>query len=80
LKLDRPRDVPQQRRQLTLARLSEVWGRDGLLDRGGRRGGNAVDCPYESSQEAVAGFEGTSLCAAVKAKIAHGNAEGILRI
>ncbi|MDT5321182.1 MAG: hypothetical protein QOD88_3704 [Mycobacterium sp.] len=79
MKLDRPRNVPPQRRQLTLARLCEVWGRDGLLDRG-RQGGNAVNYPYESSQEAVAGFESTTLCAAVKAKIAHGNAERILRI
>ncbi|HYB39626.1 MAG TPA: amidohydrolase family protein [Mycobacterium sp.] len=40
----------------------------------------SVDYPYESSREAVAGFERTTLSARDREKIAHGNAERILRI
>ncbi|WP_068181089.1 amidohydrolase family protein [Mycobacterium sp. UM_CSW] len=40
----------------------------------------SVDYPYESSQEAVEGFERTTLSAADREKIAHGNAERLLRI
>ncbi|MEZ0364383.1 amidohydrolase family protein [Mycobacterium sp. pUA109] len=40
----------------------------------------SVDYPYESSREAVAGFERTTLSAADRNKIAHGNAERILRL
>jgi 2,3-dihydroxybenzoate decarboxylase len=40
----------------------------------------SVDYPYESSHEAVQGFERTTLSAADKEKIAHGNAERLLRI
>lgn len=40
----------------------------------------SVDYPYESSSEAVEGFERTTLSAADRAKIAHGNAERLLRI
>ncbi len=40
----------------------------------------SVDYPYESSQDAVAGFERTVLPAADRQKIAHGNAERLLRI
>jgi 2,3-dihydroxybenzoate decarboxylase len=40
----------------------------------------SVDYPYESSYEAVQGFERTTLSAADRAKIAHGNAERLLRI
>jgi hypothetical protein len=35
---------------------------------------------YQSSQEAVAGFERTTLSAGDREKIAHGNAERLLRI
>lgn len=40
----------------------------------------SVDYPYESSYEAVQGFERTTLGAADREKIAHGNAERLLRI
>jgi 2,3-dihydroxybenzoate decarboxylase len=40
----------------------------------------SVDYPYESSSEAVRGFERTTLSAADRDKIAHGNAERLLRI
>ncbi|HUO40408.1 MAG TPA: amidohydrolase family protein [Mycobacterium sp.] len=40
----------------------------------------AVDYPYESSYEAVAGFERATLSQTDREKIAHGNAERILRI
>lgn len=40
----------------------------------------SVDYPYESSREAVEGFERTTLSAADREKIAHGNAERLLRI
>jgi len=40
----------------------------------------SVDYPYESSHEAVKGFERTTLSAADREKIAHGNAERLLRI
>jgi 2,3-dihydroxybenzoate decarboxylase len=35
---------------------------------------------YQSSQEAVAGFERATLSAGDREKIAHGNAERLLRI
>jgi 2,3-dihydroxybenzoate decarboxylase len=40
----------------------------------------SVDYPFESSYEAVAGFEQTILSAADREKIAHGNAERLLGI
>jgi 2,3-dihydroxybenzoate decarboxylase len=40
----------------------------------------SVDYPYESSREAVQGFERTTLSAVDREKIAHGNAERLLRI
>jgi 2,3-dihydroxybenzoate decarboxylase len=40
----------------------------------------SVDYPYESSYEAVKGFEQTTLSAADREKIAHGNVERLLRI
>ena len=40
----------------------------------------SVDYPFESSHEAVAGLERTTLSDADRDKIAHGNAERILRI
>lgn len=40
----------------------------------------SIDYPYESSREAVAGFEQTPLSDADREKIAHGNAERILRL
>ena len=40
----------------------------------------SVDYPYESSYQAVKGFEQTTLSAADREKIAHGNAERLLRI
>ncbi|ORW95444.1 amidohydrolase [Mycobacterium sp. IEC1808] len=40
----------------------------------------SVDYPYESSREAVQGFERTTLSAPDREKIAHGNAERLLRI
>lgn len=40
----------------------------------------SIDYPYESSHEAVEGFERTTLSAADREKIAHGNAERLLRI
>jgi 2,3-dihydroxybenzoate decarboxylase len=40
----------------------------------------SVDYPYESSYEAVQGFERTTLSAVDREKIAHGNAERLLRI
>jgi 2,3-dihydroxybenzoate decarboxylase len=40
----------------------------------------SIDYPYESSREAVAGFERTTLPTAEREKIAHGNAERLLRI
>ena len=40
----------------------------------------SVDYPYESSHEAVQGFERTTLSAADREKIAHGNAERLLGI
>jgi 2,3-dihydroxybenzoate decarboxylase len=40
----------------------------------------SIDYPYESAREAVAGFERTTLPASDREKIAHGNAERLLRI
>lgn len=40
----------------------------------------SIDYPYESSYEAVQGFEQTTLSATDRAQIAHGNAERLLRI
>jgi 2,3-dihydroxybenzoate decarboxylase len=40
----------------------------------------SVDYPYESSHEAVAGLERTRLSDSGREKIAHGNAERILRL
>jgi 2,3-dihydroxybenzoate decarboxylase len=40
----------------------------------------SVDYPYESSREAVAGIERTTLSDSDREKIAHGNAERILRL
>jgi 2,3-dihydroxybenzoate decarboxylase len=40
----------------------------------------SVDYPYESSYEAVDGFERATLSAADREKIAHGNAERLLSI
>jgi 2,3-dihydroxybenzoate decarboxylase len=40
----------------------------------------SVDYPYESSHDAVAGFERTTLSDSDRDKIAHGNAERILRL
>jgi len=40
----------------------------------------SVDYPYESSYDAVAGFERTTLSDTDRNKIAHGNAERLLRI
>ena len=40
----------------------------------------SVDYPYESSAHAVAGLERTTLSASDRDKIAHGNAERLLRI
>ena len=40
----------------------------------------SVDYPYESSHEAVAGLEQTTLSVGDREKIAHGNAERILRL
>lgn len=40
----------------------------------------SVDYPYESSYDAVAGFERTVLSDADREKVAHGNAERLLRI
>jgi 2,3-dihydroxybenzoate decarboxylase len=40
----------------------------------------SVDYPYESRHEAVAGLERTTLSDADRHKIAHGNAERILRL
>ncbi len=40
----------------------------------------SVDYPYESSQDAVEGFERTALGPGDREKIAHGNAERILRL
>jgi predicted TIM-barrel fold metal-dependent hydrolase len=40
----------------------------------------SVDYPYESSHEAVAGLEQTTLSVSDREKIAHGNAERILRL
>jgi 2,3-dihydroxybenzoate decarboxylase len=40
----------------------------------------SVDYPYESSHEAVAGLERTTLSDADRHKIAHSNAERILRL
>ncbi len=40
----------------------------------------SVDYPYESSQEAVDGFLRTTLSPSDQEKIAHGNAERILKI
>lgn len=40
----------------------------------------SVDYPYESSHEAVKGFERTTLSPGDREKIAHGNAERLLRI
>jgi 2,3-dihydroxybenzoate decarboxylase len=40
----------------------------------------SVDYPYESSHEAVAGLEQTTLSDSERRKIAHGNAERILRL
>jgi 2,3-dihydroxybenzoate decarboxylase len=40
----------------------------------------SVDYPYESSKDAVEGFERTTLSPCDREKIAHGNAERILRL
>ena len=40
----------------------------------------SVDYPYESSRDAVEGFERTTLSPGDREKIAHGNAERILRL
>jgi 2,3-dihydroxybenzoate decarboxylase len=40
----------------------------------------SVDYPYESSYQAVKGFEQTTLSVTDREKIAHGNAERLLRI
>jgi 2,3-dihydroxybenzoate decarboxylase len=40
----------------------------------------SVDYPYESSQAAVTGFERTTLSDTDRHKVAHGNAERLLRI
>ncbi|OMC43035.1 amidohydrolase family protein [Mycobacterium sp. IS-1264] len=40
----------------------------------------SIDYPYETSREAVDGFERTTLSASDREKIAHGNAERLLRI
>jgi 2,3-dihydroxybenzoate decarboxylase len=40
----------------------------------------SVDYPYESSREAVAGFERTTLPADDRERIAHGNVERLLCI
>ncbi|GLE53094.1 amidohydrolase family protein [Mycobacterium montefiorense] len=40
----------------------------------------SIDYPYESSYDAVRGFEQTTLSAADREKVAHGNAERLLRI
>lgn len=40
----------------------------------------SVDYPYESSYEAIAGFERTVLSASDREKIAHGNAERLLHL
>jgi predicted TIM-barrel fold metal-dependent hydrolase len=40
----------------------------------------SVDYPYESSKDAVEGFERTTLSPWDREKIAHGNAERILRL
>ncbi len=40
----------------------------------------SVDYPYESSHQAVAGLERTTLTATDRDKIAHGNAERLLRL
>ncbi|HSS23452.1 MAG TPA: amidohydrolase family protein [Mycobacterium sp.] len=40
----------------------------------------SIDYPYESSQEAVDGFERTALSPGDREKIAHANAERILKI
>jgi 2,3-dihydroxybenzoate decarboxylase len=40
----------------------------------------SIDYPYESSHDAVAGFERTTLSDSDREKIAHGNAERILRL
>jgi 2,3-dihydroxybenzoate decarboxylase len=40
----------------------------------------SIDYPYESSYEAVKGFEQTTLSPGDREKIAHGNAERLLRI
>jgi 2,3-dihydroxybenzoate decarboxylase len=40
----------------------------------------SADYPYESSHEAVAGLERTTLSDGDREKIAHGNAERILRL
>ncbi len=40
----------------------------------------SIDYPYESSHEAVAGFEQTTLSDTDREKIAHRNAERILRL
>ena len=40
----------------------------------------SVDYPYESSYDAVAGFERTTLSDTDRNKIAHGNAERLLKL
>ena len=40
----------------------------------------SIDYPYESSQEAVEGFERTTLSPGDREKIAYANAERILKI
>jgi hypothetical protein len=51
-----------------------------MIQRSAPLSGTAVDYPYESSHEAVAGFEQTTLSTTDREKIAHGNAERILRL
>lgn len=50
----------------------------GRADRG--RPGHLLDCPYESSREAVEELSRTTLSAADRGQIAYGNAERVLRI
>jgi 2,3-dihydroxybenzoate decarboxylase len=40
----------------------------------------SIDYPYESSYEAVQGFERTTLSASDREKVARGNSERLLRI
>ncbi len=51
-----------------------------VLDMGADAVMFSIDYPYESSHEAVAGFEQTTLSDSDRHKTAHGNAERILRL